>query len=60
MPMGPYKNFAACVAAKKREGKSDEAARRICGEIKKRAEGQDRMEKAKAWINKILRFNKGK
>lgn len=57
MPMGPYKNFAACVAAQKKKGKSDEAAHRICGEIKKRAEGS-RMEKAQAWIKSFLR-NKG-
>lgn len=58
MPMGPYKNFAACVAAQKKKGRSDEAAHRICGEIKKRAEGE-LMEKAQAWIKSIL-HNKGK
>jgi len=33
MPLGPYANFAACVAAQKRKGKSDLAARKICGYI---------------------------
>jgi hypothetical protein len=33
MPIGPYPDFAACVAAQKRRGKSDEAAHKICGYI---------------------------
>ena len=40
MPIGPYENFAACVAAQKRKGHSDEAAKKICGEIEKRAKGE--------------------
>lgn len=37
MPIGPYENFSACVAAQKRKGRSDESAKKICGEIEKRA-----------------------
>jgi hypothetical protein len=33
MPIGPYPDFAACVAAQKKRGKSDEAAHKICGYI---------------------------
>jgi len=36
MPIGPYKDFATCVAAQRRKGKSLDSARRICGEIEKR------------------------
>ena len=53
MPIGPYKNFAACVAAQRRKGKSEEAAKKICGEIEKRSRGQV-VEKAKAWIGTFL------
>lgn len=35
MPVGPYKTFAACIAAQKKKGKSDEAARKICGKMQK-------------------------
>jgi len=37
MPVGPYKTFAACVAAQKKKGKSETSARKICGEIEKRS-----------------------
>jgi len=36
-PVGPYKSFDTCVAAQKRKGKSEEAARKICGEIQKKS-----------------------
>ena len=36
MPIGPYADFAACVAAQKKKGKSDEAAHKICGYIEKK------------------------
>ena len=39
MPMGPYKDFAACVSAQKKKGKSDKSAKSICGSIKKKTEG---------------------
>ena len=34
MPMGQYKNFAACVADQVSKGKSKESADKICGKIK--------------------------
>lgn len=42
MPIGPYKNFASCVAAQKRKGKSEESARKICGEIEQRSKKNDK------------------
>ncbi len=42
MPVGPYKTFGSCVAAQKRKGKSDEAARKICGEVEKRSKGKSK------------------
>jgi hypothetical protein len=33
MPIGPYPDFAACVTAQRKRGKSDIAARKICGTI---------------------------
>lgn len=41
MPFGyncEYETFDACIADQKRKGKSDEAARRICGAIKRETE----------------------
>ncbi len=35
MPIGPFKDFADCVGAQKRKGKSDESARKICGALEK-------------------------
>ena len=37
MPVGNYKTFGTCVAAQKRKGKSDEAARKICGSIEQKS-----------------------
>lgn len=37
MPMGPYKDFDACLKDQKSKGKSDKASAGICGMIKKKA-----------------------
>lgn len=37
MPIGPYPDFAACVAAQKKRGKSDESAHKICGYLEQKA-----------------------
>jgi hypothetical protein len=37
VPVGPYPSFEACVAAQRRKGRSEEAARRICGAIERGA-----------------------
>lgn len=37
MPVGPYQTFERCVIAQKNKGKSEEAARKICGEIQKKS-----------------------
>lgn len=50
MPFGGYRNWNDCVKSQQKKGRSLEAARRICGEIKKRAEG----ESLKKWICKVL------
>uniref|UniRef100_A0A6M3L8F9 Capsid protein n=1 Tax=viral metagenome TaxID=1070528 RepID=A0A6M3L8F9_9ZZZZ len=42
MPIGPYKDFGACVAAQKKKGKSDESARKICGHIEKMSKGKEK------------------
>ena len=41
MPVGPYPTFDACVAAQRREGHSDESARKICGAIERDANEHD-------------------
>jgi len=33
MPLGKYKNFAACKAAKKKEGLSEKSASKYCGKL---------------------------
>src|SRR5262245_3946808 len=41
MPVGPYETFAECVAAiMKREGVSEESARKICGKMEKNSQGK--------------------
>ena len=54
MPIGPYKDFAACVAAQQRKGKSKESAQKICGALKKKIEGQ----KVEEWAESILKSKK--
>ena len=49
MPFAGFKDFAACVAAQKKKGKSDESAKKICGALQKKAEGETK-EKTQAWI----------
>lgn len=39
MPLGKYKDFTSCHAAKMREGLSDPAASRYCGRIYQQVEG---------------------
>jgi hypothetical protein len=39
MPLGKYKDFAACILAQKAKGMSDEEANRYCGFIQSRIEG---------------------
>jgi hypothetical protein len=39
MPLGKYKDFAACHGAKMREGLSDAAASRYCGALQQQIEG---------------------
>lgn len=40
LPMGPYEDFAACVADMKSKGHDDESAHRICGALKEKVEGK--------------------
>jgi hypothetical protein len=47
MPVGPYKTFDSCVAAQKRKGKSNESARKICGEIEKRSNQSKKSKRSK-------------
>lgn len=67
MPIGPYKDFGACVAAQKKKGRSDESAKKICGEIEKRTkeskgevntEEIERTIAAQMWAEGVLRSNK--
>jgi hypothetical protein len=39
MPLGPYADFDACVAAQIKDGKSKESAEKICGAMKRDIEG---------------------
>lgn len=36
MPVGQYKDFAECVRAQRLKGRSEDSARRICGEMEKK------------------------
>jgi len=63
MPIGPYKDFGACVVAQKKKGRSDESAKKICGEIEKRTkEGKgevnveevERTIAAQIWAENVL------
>lgn len=38
-PFAGFKDFDACVAAQKKKGHGNEAARRICGALKNKVEG---------------------
>lgn len=40
MPFMGFKDFDACVLAQKKKGKSNSSARKICGYLQKKAEGQ--------------------
>jgi len=42
MPIGPYEDFASCVAAKRRDGLGEESARKYCGKIQQAVEGSMR------------------
>ena len=53
MPIGPYKNFASCVAAQKKKGKSDESAKKICGFLEKRAKGEMTKAECTKAINEV-------
>jgi HK97 family phage prohead protease len=46
MPMGPYKDFSACLIAQGKKGRNKASASRICGEIKARTEGTKKFEKS--------------
>src|SRR6185312_4835690 len=37
MPIGPYKDFQACVSAQVNKGKSEESAKKICGALEEGA-----------------------
>lgn len=60
MPFAGYKNFAACVAAQKKKGKSDKSAKKICGYLKNKTEGKDLSTEeieqvhTEAWFTEIL------
>ena len=54
-----FKNFDACLAAQKKKGKSDESARKICGALQKKAEGNFTQEEynkilTQIWIEDVL------
>ena len=67
MPIGPYKDFGACVAAQKKKGHSDESAKKICGEIEKRTkegkgeineEAIERSVAVQMWAENVLKTYK--
>jgi hypothetical protein len=47
MPIGPYENFAECVADQKSKGHSEESSNKICGMLEHRAKGQE-------WVNSLF------
>ena len=44
MPIGPYPDFATCVAAQKKKGKDDNAAKKICGFLEKQSRSGSNVE----------------
>lgn len=53
MPIGPYKNFAACVADQKKKGHDDEASKKICGTIEKNMSDMKSSEKVLHFLTRI-------
>ena len=51
LPMGPYSDFAECVADQKKKGHSDESAHKICGAIKQKVEGELRQAARRAGVS---------
>lgn len=56
MPLGPYKNWDACIRAQMKKGKSKESAEKICGYLEKKSKGQSSLV---SWFYNILWKNKG-
>lgn len=59
MPVGPYATFGECVASQRRRGRSEESARRICGEIESEQEQQmskDRLGAVRELFSGILKM----
>jgi hypothetical protein len=63
MPVGPFKTFDECVVAQKAKGHDEESAKRICGEIEKRANQSEEGESnakffdrsSRKWIPIVIR-----
>lgn len=59
MPIGKYKDFADCKAAKKKEGLSEESAKKYCGKLFWKTHGKKggkkalkkKMEELRAMLN---------
>mgnify|MGYP001602384429 CR=1 FL=1 len=50
MPIGPYSNFAECLADQKSKGHSKESASKICGML----EHKMKESKAQEWVNNLF------
>ena len=56
MPVGPFKDFKACVSAQEDKGLSKNAAQKVCGEIEKRTRG-NQMAKKTNILNFVVPIN---
>jgi hypothetical protein len=59
MPLGPYKNWNACIAAQRKKGHSLESSKKICGKLEQLSKGEITEEEyersiASLWFNQVL------
>lgn len=54
--MGNYKNFSSCVVAQQNKGRSKASANKICGEIKARVEGRNKLSKSEIEYNTFEKY----
>lgn len=51
LPIGPYEDFEACVIDQKAKGHNDESARKICGALQNKIEGERALEGVRELAN---------
>lgn len=54
MPIGPYKDWAACLTGMQNKGYSKKESEKICGKMEQEAKESDSKQKASNWFSKII------